>query len=105
MIVNVYCGLGEYPVELGDITVQDLPKLIATNNGIVVPIESDGENRLFIPAAQIQGISWFDVGIVGDVAEEIAEDVAEVSYIGEGEPDVDQTNGDRGENGEVFLDE
>ena len=108
MIVNILCTMGAYPVELGDNTVNDLPRMIQGNGGIVVPFQEEGApvrpSRLFIPASQIQGITW--------VIEEIAVDPllagssddpgADVSYIGEVEPGTE--GGKVGENGELFID-
>lgn len=106
--INILCGLGEYPVDIpSGLTVNDIPQLLASAGGIVVPIEvTDGErgisdtlvDNLFIPASQIQGITWASAALVGDMTADDA-DVAEVSYIGEEEPTVPT-----GPNGEIFID-
>lgn len=98
MIVNILSPMGSYPVELGDkLTVHDLPAMIQGNGGIVVPFQEDGKppSNLFLPASQIQGITWVIEAM--QPAQDLAADVADVSYIGEEEPVV-------GNNGEVFID-
>lgn len=103
MIITVLCAMGNYKVELGTNTVQDLPRLIEGAGGIVVPIDDiELDNKLWIPAAQILGITWHDGGIVA-VPDETAE-VADVSYIGEEEPTIGPVTGDKGINGELFID-
>ena len=106
--VTILCGIGEYPVDLTDgITVNDLPRLIAGNGGIVVPVVADDVDHLFIPASQIQGITWAEEEIIAEVG---PEDLAEVAFIGEEEPSTDiEDPGEvpappTGPNGEVFID-
>ena len=114
--ITILCGQGEYPVDLSDgLTVDDLPRLIESAGGIVVPWRGNEiAGKMFIPSSQIQGITWTDT-IVTEVAEDA--DVADVSYIGEEEPgthaeglvdtDVEDPGAEppaKGHNGEVFID-
>lgn len=113
MIITVIAELGEFQVELPDtITVNQLPEFIQKYGGIVVPIliEETQPAKLFLPAAQIQGISWL-TDEKAPPAEDTA-DLAEVSYIEPDEAAIDLTDVEeaevvkpgRGDNGEVWTD-
>ncbi len=100
--ITILCGIGEYTVPLPpDVDINDLPMLLEARGGIVVPLDiEDVPSFLFIPAAEIQGITWpVVVAEVPDVEPE--EDLAEVSIIGDQEPG---SSGKVGENGEQWLD-
>lgn len=105
MNITILCGLGEYPVELPDgLTVNDLPRMIEGTGGIVVPTKVENElgSKLFIPSSQIQGITWADGGLVGDVTE----DLANVSYIEQNDAAEDPVENPKvGDNGEVLIDD
>lgn len=115
MIINILSGLGEYPVELpDDVTINDLPGFIQAFGGIVVPFEEEGRppGNLFLPASQIQGITWYVEKVMANPVDDA--DLAEVSFIGEEEPgdetlapgieDPGVVPAPTGPNGEVFID-